>query len=345
MDLNPRQDAQNLQTETPQQPEQQDTSQIGRISSFANYQARMEAQRQRATASSPVNQGPQQPQNQPPVQQPERSQSPQGPSIQPQQAQPQQAPDLAQQVQALQAQLASMRLQQQPPIQQQPQPQNLAPGGMAQPQQAPAQTQDAPPDWSNPAVKKQWREKLVSDPVSTMVEMVQQLQRQGESTLAQQVQEQLQQYVAPIQQHVVGQAAQQYIQQRANEDQGFQTVTPYFNYFLDYALSQRPDLPLNQQTFSTIEQVARIQAQQDAQAYGWAQPQQGYQQQIPQGPQQYNQGYGQQPPYQERPGASAGFQPQATRQYQISPEINRLAQMSGLSPQEYARRVEEMSAR
>lgn len=166
-----------------------------------------------------------------------------------------------QQVQALQAQLAQMQQAQQATgMQGAPaQPQGYAAptySGMqgAAPQQAPSQV----PDFNDPAVQKQWRDKIANNPVTGLREFVSLLIQAEGTPLLQQFQQQILGQITPIQQTFVQQQLSSYETSRAQSDPTFQQVAPTFRQLA--VTAQQRGFALTPQTLQAIEGIARAQA-------------------------------------------------------------------------------------
>lgn len=243
-----------------------------------------------------------------------------------------QVPQLASQVQQLQ-QFVQRALWSQQQVPQQA-PQQVSPAGMVQPQPQP----QAPRfDLSDEAKVKEWQTRIANGGVKELAAFVKQLIEAEGTPLLEQFQQRITSQLTPIQQSYVNQVVDRYAATR-QQDPTFQAVRPYFQSFLERARQERPDLPLNEYTLSTIEHMARVQAQQDAQRYGitqFPQPQPGFapQPQVPQ-PYQPYQPYQPQVPYSERPGA-AGVGSPALAQRQLTEAERQVARGFGMSDAEY----------
>lgn len=179
----------------------------------------------------------------------------------------QQKNEAVQRAEMLQAQLQAFQLQQQA------QAQFQSPTGMAnQPQpvrpQAPI-TQSgmqgaapAMPDFSNPTVKKQWRDKITNDPIDGLREFVSVLIQGEGAPLLQQFQQevlgQVTSQLTPLQRGFAEQQVGQYETSRSNADASFAQVAPAFRELVNTAVSQ--GYSLTPQNLAAIEGIARAQA-------------------------------------------------------------------------------------
>jgi len=194
---------------------------------------------------------------------------------------------------------------QQPQFQQQPQ--GFSPTGMVgqQPQQArPANV----PDFADPQVQKQWRDKIANNPVTGLREFVSLLIQTEGGPLLEQFRQQITQQISPIQQTFLQQQLNSYVSQRSQADPGFSQVAPAFNQLVAQA-AQR-GMQLTPQTLQAIEGIARAQA---GMLTATQQPRQV--------------------PFSETPGGAANFgQPE---QPSLSPQQQEIAKRFGMTPAEY----------
>lgn len=233
----------------------------------------------------------------------------------------QQAEQMRQQV----AQLSQMQqfAQQQPGFQGQPQQQFVGQTGMVhtpqapQPQQAPAQSQAqaALPDFSNPEVEKQWRNKIAKDPIKGLGELFDIYLTQKGQPLLQQYAQQIQQQIQPLRQNYIQTQLNQYAQTRANDPE-FAQIRPQWEQAAQRAIQLGYDLS-NPQTMATVEFVAK----QTAQQQGQFQPQTA----MPQ-PQ----------PFSERPGNSSTNLGAGQRAPNLSPQQREMAKRFHMTEQQYA---------
>lgn len=243
-----------------------------------------------------------------------------------------------QQVQQMQAMLQQFMMQQQ---QHQASTPAQHPGGMVNP--AVEQQQQAGPklpDFNDPEVAKEWQNKIANGGVKELVQLMQQVVEATGAPLLQQFQQQIQQQLTPLQRSILSQTADRYAQQRSQSDPAFQQVRPYFEKYLEEAVTRNPGIQLNEATLSTIEHVARLQAQQVSQQYGGMgmggfNPQLGFQQPNYQAPQSN-------PPFTERPGAASNLGQQKTS-VTLTPQQRAAARGFGMTDEQYAARLREMN--
>lgn len=226
-----------------------------------------------------------------------RQQTQQQPQPQPQQQQPQ-TPQLNT---GMQPGFAPQAPQQQP---------GVGPTGMVGRQPQPQQRQQPNvPDFSDPQVQKEWRQKIQNNPVTGLREFVS-LMIQAEGTpLLEQYQQQITSQLTPLQQTFAQQQLTQYHQQRSQQDPSFQQIAPQFTQLAQQA--QQRGYTLTPDVMQAIEGIARSQAG----LFNQPQPQQ------------------QQVPFSEQPGGTGSFgqkePPQLTNQERA------IAERFGMSPEEY----------
>lgn len=208
--------------------------------------------------------------------------------------------------------------------------QHIGPSGMVH--QTPETPQpDTPnvPDFDDPEVQKQWRKKLANDPIRGMREFVQMMIQAEGTPMLEQFRNDVMSQLQPVQQAYVQQSVNAYKQSRFQSDPNFTQVAPHFDQVLNQALRERPNLQLDANTMSTLEHIARLQAQQTP---NFA-PQGGYGQ--PQPPQ---------PPFTERPGsAQHRAQKQQASTPQLTPAQKRMARTFNMTEQQYAAKLQEMN--
>lgn len=247
----------------------------------------------------------------------------------------QQKNEYQQQLQQMQGMLQQFMMQQQ---QAQRTPPALHSGGMvntAQPAPQPQPTGPQLPDFTNPTVAKEWQNKIANGGVKELVGLIQQVVEATGQPLLQQFQQQINQQISPIRDSFVRQQAESYSTSRAQQDPAFQQVRPYFERFVQEAVQRNPGIQLNQQTLSTIEHVARLQQQQEAQQYGGFNPFMGQMGGFPQfQPQQPA------APFTERPGAAANLG-QQRQTVSLTPAERQVARGFGMTDEQYAQRKQE----
>lgn len=218
-----------------------------------------------------------------------------------------------QQVQALQAQIAQMQQAQQAtgmqgaPVQ----PQGYAaPSYSGMQGAAPQQAGPKVPDFNDPAVQKQWREKITNNPVTGLREFVSLLIQAEGAPLLQQFQQQILGQITPIQQTFVQQQLSSYESSRTQSDPTFSQVAPTFRQLA--VTAQQRGFTLTPQTLQAIEGIARAQA--------------GIPFGTPPAPAQA--------PFSERPGGGTqmGQAPTPT----LTPQQRDIARRFGMTEQEYA---------
>mgnify|MGYP001136335144 CR=1 FL=1 len=189
-----------------------------------------------------------------------------------------------------------------------------------QPQQQPQRQQQGQPelpDFSNPDVEKQWRNKIAKDPIKGLGELFDIYLAQKGQPLLQQYAQQIQQQIQPLRQNYVQTQLNQYAQSRANDPE-FTQIRPVFDQMAQRAVQMGYDLS-NPQTLATVEFVAKQQAQQQ----GMYNPQ----------PQQM---MAQPQPFSERPGNSGAQIGGGARGPQLSPQQKQMAQRFNMTEQQYA---------
>lgn len=186
----------------------------------------------------------------------------------------------------------------------------------AQQPQRQQQGQPELPDFSNPEVEKQWRNKIAKDPIKGLGELFDIYLAQKGQPLLQQYAQQIQQQIQPLRQNYVQTQLNQYAQSRANDPE-FTQIRPVFDQMAQRAVQMGYDLS-NPQTLATVEFVAK----QTAQQQGMYQPQ----------PQQM---MAQPQPFTERPGNSGGMN-NAPRGPQLTPQQKQMAQRFNMTEQQYA---------
>jgi hypothetical protein len=237
-----------------------------------------------------------------------------------------------QQSQQMQAMLQQFMMQQQ---QAQRAP-TQHPGGMmntAPAQQAPSGP--SLPDFNDPQVAKEWQNKIANGGVKELVGLMRQVVEVTGQPLLQQFQQQIQNQLSPLQRSFIAQTGDNYSRERSTQDPSFQQVKPYFDRYLQEAVTRNPGIQLNPDTLSTIEHVARIQQRQDAAQFGGFNP---YAMgQFGQQVQQY-----QQPaPFTERPGAAANLG-QQRQTVSLTPQQRQAARGFGMTDEQYATRLREL---
>ena len=194
------------------------------------------------------------------------------------------------------------------PQQQFQQPQGFTPTGMVGQQPQPARPAGVP-DFNDPAVQKQWRDKISNNPVTGLREFVSLLIQAEGTPLLESFRQQITQQISPIQQTFLQQQLNQYVSQRSQVDPGFSQVAPAFNQLVAQA-AQR-GMQLNPQTLQAIEGIARAQS---GMLNATVAPRQV--------------------PFTETPGGAANFgQPE---QPSLSPQQQEIAKRFGMSAAEYA---------
>lgn len=158
---------------------------------------------------------------------------------------------------------AGMQVPQLPPQGYQPQfgavpqyqPQNVGPTGMvgAAPQQQPS----AAPDFADPKVQKEWREKIANNPVTGLREFVSLLIQTEGGPLLEQFRQQISSQLNPIQQSFVQQQLSTYSASRQQSDPSFGQVAPMFQQLVSQAVQR--GYSLTPQTLQAIEGIARAQ--------------------------------------------------------------------------------------
>ena len=239
-----------------------------------------------------------------------------------------------QQAQQMQTMLQQFMYQQQQ-AQRTPPPQHM--GGMvntAQPAAPQQPTGPQMPDFNDPKVVKDWQNKIANGGVKELVGLIQNVVEATGQPLLQQFQQQINQQISPIRDSFVRQQADSYSTQRSQQDPAFQQVRPYFDRFVQEAVQRNPGIQLNQATLSTIEHVAKMQQQQDAQQYGGFNPYMGQMGGFPQ-PQFQQQAPS--APFTERPGAAANLG-QQRQTVQLSPQERAAARGFGMTDEQWAAR-------
>jgi len=224
---------------------------------------------------------------------------------------------LEQQLQYMQSQLQQMQMSQQ--FGQATQPQ-FSPGGQQLPQ---PQSQVDP--FTDPQIKERLMNKLNEDPLAGLQEIFGYLLNTQGAQALNQFRDEVYGRITPLQQSYASQAKSVYESSRRS-DPAFQQIKPTFDVIVQRALSERPDLVLDQATLSTLEHIARINAQQMG-AIPYQPP--GYS--APVQPQQ--------PPFSEAPMGTVPAPAQQQTRYQVTPEIKAIAERFNVDPQEYARRM------
>jgi hypothetical protein len=195
--------------------------------------------------------------------------------------------------------------------------QQLAQGQQAQSvtgmqgQQTPPQAQGQRniPDFNDPGVQREWRNKIADNPVTGLREFVSLLIQAEGAPMLQQVQSTILSQVQPIQQTIAHQQIQSYTQSRSQADPSFGRVKPVFENLVAQAV-QRGYMP-NGQLLQAIEGIARAQTGLFNSSAGTPQA-----------------------PYTERPGGTGSFGQPATPN--LSPLERQIAQRFGMSETEYA---------
>ena len=197
---------------------------------------------------------------------------------------------------------------------------NVGVTGMANAPAQPQQGQTELPDFNDPSVIKEWREKIANNPVTGLRDFISVMIRAEGAPLLEQFRSQITSQLSPIQQQFVGQQINSYAQQRA-QDPSFAAIQPVFQQLAQRAVQQ--GYQLTPQVLSTIEHIATLQA-----------PQMGVQVPQPQAQQQHA-------PFTERPGSGGQGFPQQ-EQPTLSPEQKMMAQRFGMSPAQYAAKLREI---
>ncbi len=223
------------------------------------------------------------------------------------------------QLQQMRAMMAQMQQQQQVPQQQ-----TIGPTGMVQQQQ---QVQPQPQrgiDFNNPDVVKQWRNKIANDPVKGLADFVKEIIQVEGQPILDQVAGYVNQTISPLQQayleQTVGQVTNQYAQTKT-QDPSFQGIQPIFQQVVAQAVQRGVDVR-NPANLGVIEQIARTQAANQAQQWGYNPY---VAQQAPQNP-----------PFTERPGPGQKNNAQQTTQ-QLSVREREVARGFGMTESEYSK--------
>jgi hypothetical protein len=228
----------------------------------------------------------------------------------------------AQQLQALQAQLAMYQQAQGITGMQgqlghfQQAPAQPTVTGMANSPQAQASQVPQIPDFNDPAVVREWRDRIANNPVTGLRDFVSLLIRAEGVPLLEQFRQQITSQLTPLQQTFVQQQLTSYAQSRASDPQ-FTAIQPIFNQLVQQAVQR--GYQLTPQVLSTIEHIARVQAPQ----YGITLP------------------ASDQAPFTERPGSGGQGFP-APEMPQLTPMQEAMARRFGMTPAEYARRLKEI---
>jgi len=191
-------------------------------------------------------------------------------------------------------------------------PQGFSPTGMVgnqPPQQAPQPAANVP-NFDDPTVQKQWRDKIANNPVTGLREIVSLMIQTEGGPLLEQFRQQISSQITPIQQSFVQQQLTSYTSQRQQADPSFATtVAPRFNQLVTEAVNRGYNL--TPQALQAIEGIAR------AQTGSFTQPQ---------APRQV--------PFTEAPGGAANFG--QTEQVQLTPQQRAMADRFGMTYAEYA---------
>lgn len=198
-----------------------------------------------------------------------------------------------------------MQVPMQPQFQQ---PQAVGPTGMVGAQPQPARPANVP-DFADPTVQKQWRDKIANNPVTGLREFVSLLIQAEGGPLLEQFRQQITQQISPIQQTFLQQQLNSYASQRSQADPTFTQVAPVFNQLVGQA-AQR-GMQLTPQVLQAIEGIARAQTGTFA----------GQTQQRP-------------VPFTETPGGTGNLG--QAQQPALSPLERAMAERFGMTPAEYA---------
>ena len=202
---------------------------------------------------------------------------------------------------------------------QQPQFQpQVGPTGMVQGQQAPQQSQPNAPDFNDPKVQKEWREKIANNPVTGLREFTEHIINSYGAPLVNQAVQSIYQQLQPLQRAFIQQQIQSYSQQRQSDPE-FSAAQPIFTNLVQMAQARGIDTT-NPQVLGTIEYMAKQQARQ----MGYVPPQEQ-----------------QAPPFTERPGNSGATlgKPQTPA---LTPQQQAMARTFGMSDSEYAQQLRDM---
>lgn len=112
------------------------------------------------------------------------------------------------------------------------------------------------PDFNDPAVKKQWSDRIYKDPVGGLTALVETLIEARGTPLLQQFQQQITAQLTPLQQQFLQSQLGAY-EQRAASDPTFHTIRPTFDSLVREAVNR--NIPLTEQTLRAIEGIARAQ--------------------------------------------------------------------------------------
>ena len=112
------------------------------------------------------------------------------------------------------------------------------------------------PDFNDPAVKKQWSDRIYKDPVGGLTALVEALIEARGTPLLQQFQQQITAQLTPLQQQFLQSQLGAY-EQRAASDPTFHTIRPTFDSLVREAVNR--SIPLTEQTLRAIEGIARAQ--------------------------------------------------------------------------------------
>jgi hypothetical protein len=124
--------------------------------------------------------------------------------------------------------------------------------------QQPQAPQVQAPDFSDPKVQKEWRDKIANNPVTGLREFVSLMLQAEGGPLLEQFRQQITSQIAPIQQTFVQQQLQSYAQQRQAADPSFGQVAPTFNQLVSQAVQR--GYSLTPQVLQAIEGIARAQS-------------------------------------------------------------------------------------
>jgi len=210
------------------------------------------------------------------------------------------------------------------------QQQVVGPTGMVQPQQAPAQQaaqQQAVQSFldtvtKDPTQRQQWQKRISNEGVTALADFVRQAVESVGRPLLEEYNKQVSSQLSPIQRQYVNQHVNTYVQQRQSDPE-FAVAKPAFDNLVSTAVQRGYDVT-NPQVLSTLEFMAKQQAQQYAPAPQYQQPP------TP-------------TPFSERPG-SGGQNLGRPATPNLTPQQLAYAKRFNMTPERYAESLRNMGA-